>query len=359
MALLFMDSFDHYATADIAEKWTSITQNASYLTIGAYGRNGTNGLWNPNTGQTNGITATVLGGITEVIVGVALQIKTASLTLASGVIGFGTGTNWQCGIHILPDLTIQPFCVDSAGWQPGAGVQYAPAIGTPSTYALQVGVWAYLEVKMKCNATTGYCIVRVNGTEILNQTGLDTSWDGTGLTRVGIGGNGSSHFTYYFDDLVVMDTTGSLNNAFLGDVTVSALYPNGDGASHDWLLSTGTPDTGVDHDCIDEPIVNDDTDYVSTSTVNVKSTYAMQDCAAGADIRAVQILASVRKGAEGPGQIKLVTRSNSTDYDGAAQGIGGTSYAYVREVREVDPATSAAWLEAAWNAVEIGIKKTG
>jgi hypothetical protein len=67
----------------------------------------------------------------------------------------------------------------------------------------------------------------------------------------------------------------------------------------------------------------------------------------------------VRKGAEGPGQVKLVTRSNSTDYDGAAQGIGGTSYAYVREVREVDPATSAAWLEAAWNAVEIGLKKTG
>jgi hypothetical protein len=85
----------------------------------------------------------------------------------------------------------------------------------------------------------------------------------------------------------------------------------------------------------------------------------MQNVAAGADIRAVQILASVRKAADGPGKIKLVTRSNATDYDGAEQYIAGTTYAYLREIREVDPATSAPWLEAAWNAAEIGIKKTG
>ena len=40
MALLFCDSFDHYATAQLAMKWFSATD----FTIGAYGRNGTNGL---------------------------------------------------------------------------------------------------------------------------------------------------------------------------------------------------------------------------------------------------------------------------------------------------------------------------
>jgi hypothetical protein len=151
-----------------------------------------------------------------------------------------------------------------------------------------------------------------------------------------------------------MNTTGAVNNDFLGDVTVTALYPSGAGTTSGW-----TPSAGSNYQNVDETPANDDTDYNSTATLNAKDTYAMQDCAAGADIRAVQILAAVRKGAEGPGQVKLVTRSSSTDYDGAAQGIGGTSYSYVREIRETDPATAAAWSESGWNAVEIGLKKTG
>ena len=85
----------------------------------------------------------------------------------------------------------------------------------------------------------------------------------------------------------------------------------------------------------------------------------MPDCAAGADIRAVQVLAAVRKGAEGPGQVKLVTRSNSTDYDGAAQGIGGTTYSYVREVPRDRPGDRGSVVGDGFNAAEIGLKKTG
>lgn len=349
MSLLFMDSFDHYATADLTEKWTS--KSGSVSTIGAYGRNSTNGLL-----QDDGyLSATVLGGVDEVIVGVAVKITHASPTLASGFIGFGTSTNWQCALAVNPDLTLQPMCVNSTGWAPGKDAQYAPLIGTPSTYALQVGVWAYIEVRMKCNATTGTCLVRVNGTEVLNLTGLDTSWDGTSLTRFALGGQWAvSHFAFQYDDLVVMDLNGSVNNAFLGDVTVTALYPSGAGTTSGW-----TPSAGSNYQNVDETSPNDDTDYNSTATLNAKDTYAMQDCAAGADIRAVQILATVRKGSEGPGQVKLVTRSSSTDYDGSARGIGGTTYSYVREIRETDPATAAAWSESGWNAVEIGLKKTG
>ena len=60
MSLLFMDSFDHYATADITEKWTTIPTvlggTPQAPAIGAYGRNSTNGLRtsaasNAHTGQ--------------------------------------------------------------------------------------------------------------------------------------------------------------------------------------------------------------------------------------------------------------------------------------------------------------------
>ena len=40
MSLLFIDGFDHYATADITKKWTT----ASAATIGVTGRRGTGGV---------------------------------------------------------------------------------------------------------------------------------------------------------------------------------------------------------------------------------------------------------------------------------------------------------------------------
>jgi hypothetical protein len=345
MALLFMDSFDHYATADLTEKWTASNNSP---VVGAYGRNSTNGL---RCSINHWVSATVLGGITEAILAVA--IKPATMSADSAVLAFGAAGHWQCGLGVRADGTLQPFRVTNAAFTPAsASGSYVSYIGSASTFALSVGVWTYLEVRIVCSDTVGVCQARANGSEILNLTSLDTSYDATSLTRIGLGGDGSSAF--YYDDLVVMDTTGSLNNAFMGDVTVSAIYPSAAGNSSGW-----TPSAGSNYQCVDESSPNDDTDYNATSTVGTKDTYAFANAPAGADIRAVQVLAAVRKGAEGPGQVKLVTRSGSTDYDGAAQGIGGTTYSYVREVLETDPATSAAWTESGFNAAEFGIKKVG
>ena len=60
MALLFMDSFDHYATADITEKWTASTGT---FAIGAYGRNSTNGLRIPSDTSPASVQTSVLGSV--------------------------------------------------------------------------------------------------------------------------------------------------------------------------------------------------------------------------------------------------------------------------------------------------------
>jgi hypothetical protein len=197
--------------------------------------------------------------------------------------------------------------------------------------------------------------VRINGVEVLNATGLDTQYSSASLTRACLSLGTAGPFN--IDDLAVLDNTGSLNNDFMGDVTISAVFPNGAGNSSQW-----TPSAGSNYDCANETSPNDDTDYNATSTVGNKDLYAFASAPAGADIRAVQVLAAVRKSAEGPGQVVLVTRSGGTDYDGATQGIGGTAYSYVREVLETDPGSGsplAAWTESGFNAAEFGIKKTG
>jgi len=368
MALLFMDSFDHYATADITEKWTAVgvLESSGFATapaIGAYGRNATSGL-RTSMGAPNSVglpmCVTVAPSDNVCLVGFAFKPSSfAAIAVGPSSAAAFWNANWVLSVRmnnsqlwyarLNQDGTISIFRDVS-----GTGT----LLGTTSL-ALQAGVWTYLEFRVTVHDSTGTVDVRFNGTPAMTGlTGQNTRGTGAVNTwnavRVGYVNAETTPITFDFDDLVVMDASGSYNNAFIGDVTISILNPNGAGNSTDW-----TPSAGSNYQCVDEDLVNDDTDYVSSSTLNAKDLYAMEDCAAGADIRAVQVVTAMRKGTEGPGKIKHVIRSNSTDYDSAEMGLGGTAYSFNRTIWETDPATAAAWTESGWNAAEVGVKKTG
>lgn len=367
MALLFMDSFDHYATADITEKWTQIpTGNGNNYnpTIGAYGRNSSQGLRSDKTLTSStylglGVAITVAPSGDTCIIGTAVRYN--------GFSDFYTGTGFsenyssppylfyvwnvnepQFAVRPNTDGTLSVFRVASNGT--------GTLLGTTSV-SLQANVFAYVEVKVKISDSVGTVDVRINGVSALSLTGQDTQ-GGTSAawTSVRMGFTSTTTTRYYvdFDDFVLMDGSGSYNNDFIGDVTISVLKPNGAGNSTDW-----TPSAGSNYQCVDEALVNDDTDYVSSSTLNAKDLYAMEDCAVGADIRAIQVVTAMRKGTEGPGKIKHVVRSNSTDYDSSEMSLGGTAYSFNRTIWETDPATAAQWTESGWNAAQVGVKKTG
>jgi len=370
MALLFMDSFDHYATADIEEKWTQLRgpTGGSNTTpvIGSYGRNSTQGLYCARASGTNvytggGVAITLVPSGSTCIVGMAVKYSAfTNLNVSDSETITYASSNWL----------VRCLNVNALGWfarvnTDGTITVYRGVGGTPvalgtTSLALQAGVFAYVEIKVVMHPSAGTVNVRINSASGLALTGQNTrgnagadAW--TNLDVVGLITTSTTNaMSVALDDLVVMDGSGSYNNAFLGDVTISAVLPNGAGNSSGW-----TPSAGSNYQCVDEASPNDDTDYNSTSTLNAKDLYAFPDAPAGADIRAVQIVSAQRKGAEGPGQIKHVVRSSSTDYDQTAQGIGGTSYSFLRTVVEADPATAAAWSESGFNAAEFGIKKTG
>ena len=66
MALEFMDGFDHYATDQLAQKWTGGV-NTTSGSVGAFGRNGTNG-WR-SWQNSEGYIAVVLGSQATRVVG--------------------------------------------------------------------------------------------------------------------------------------------------------------------------------------------------------------------------------------------------------------------------------------------------
>lgn len=266
----------------------------------------------------------------------------------------GNANRMQFHVYVTGDGGFIVYKGDDFNTGANAGPGGTPSsLGASATGLISAGVYYYVEVKWTINASTGSVHIYLNGTEVLALTGVDTQVGSyAAVTGVTLSTSGSSATADFDDVYVAIQSGGGVTNV-LGDVTVTALYPSGAGTTTGW-----TPSAGSNYQNVGGTTPNDDTDYNSTSTIDAKDTYAMQDCASGADIQGIQILASVRKEPDGPGQVKLVTRSNSTDYDGTAQGIGGATYSYVREIRETDPATAAAWTESGWNAVELGLKKT-
>jgi hypothetical protein len=109
-------------------------------------------------------------------------------------------------------------------------------ISTTSTYALPANSWVYIEFKaLFSNAGTGTCEARVNGGVVLTATGLtnaqNTSGGSMAYYTVQPGG--------YLRDLYALDTATAVNQTYLGDVNIVALYPNGAGVNSAWTANVG------------------------------------------------------------------------------------------------------------------------
>lgn len=332
MALRFVDSFDHYATADLASKWTSVTS----MTVASGGRNGTSKLTSTNTNNSDA--KKVLDAQATWIVGFAFSFSGAHVS-NKFLVRFVDGTTEHVDLRMT---TSNLLFVTRNGTTLGTG-----------TTALSSSVFYYLELKVTISDTVGVVNLKINGNTELNLTSQDTrnagnaSADTIFIAKAGVDNNGA---TSNWDDFYVCDSTGSVNNDFLGDVRVQAILPSGAGNTTQW-----TPSAGSNFQNVDDTTPNGDTDYNSTSTATNKDTYAFGDLTpTSGSIKGLQWLAYVRKDDAGARTVAPVYRSTS-DFDGTTQSVLD-SYVYLREIKELNPNTSAAWTISEVNAAEFGIK---
>ncbi|AQV94744.1 hypothetical protein BJN34_12725 [Cupriavidus necator] len=333
MSLIFMDGFDHYATADITKKWTSLA-GASINASG--GRRGGGAMSVSGSGNYVQKTFPAAAGW---VVGAALSANILSSATIFALLDAGT---IQCDLRLNVDGTLSVTRNGTA------------VTGGTSTLALSAGTFYYIEWKVTIADSIGAnsCKVRVNGVDwITVATGQDlksTANATANQVRLGIS---ASTLTLLYDDHYVNDQNGSVNNDFLGDVRVDALYPTSDGANQAWTPSTA----GAHWSLVDETAPNT-TDYVESGTAAQKDTYGMGDIShTPVSIFGTQVNIAALKDDAGARSLKPVTRSGGTDYSGTAQALA-TTQAYYSEVRETDPATSAAWTKTGFNAAEFGVE---
>jgi hypothetical protein len=324
MTVLFVDSFDHYAAADITKKWTSSSGSITgFLT----GRTGlalkASSSFSAQKSVANSAT---------LVMGFALNTPTLS-----GTFRFADGSSSQTQIVINADGSITAWRFTNQ------------SLGSSAAGVITINNWYYIEFKTTFS-NTGSFEVRVNGVNVLSGSSVDTTSTANNYAN-------SLHIapatSAFIDDLYLCDALGSTNNTFLGDVRVDALLPNGAGSNTDW-----TPSTGSNYTCVDETSIST-TDYVSSSTVGHIDTYAFANLTSiTGTILAVAVNNVVSKDDAGAKSIADVVKSSSTTSVGSNFTPSFGSWLVCQQIWETDPNTSAAWTESGVNAAEFGCKVT-
>lgn len=341
MSLLFLDGFDHYATADIAKKWS---QNNGATIAASGGRRGGGAMLCNST--LNHCTKTIPDR-TSLVIGAAITFASLPTGVSAPLFQMFSSGVAQCEVR-----------VNSAGLISVTRNGTALA-GGASSFALVPGIFYYIEWKFTIadSIAANSCVVRVNGAEVINVTAGQDTKNATDSTvnqlRVGnTNGLGSVILAgLVIDDMYVCDQAGAKNNDFLGDVRIDTIFPTSDGANSDW-----TPSSGSAHYALVDDATPNTTDYVESGTSGQRDTFGFGNIAhTPSAIFGTQICIAAHKDDAGARSLKAVTRPAATDYSGVDQPIGTTQF-YYSEIRETDPETAAAWTKSGLNATEFGVE---
>jgi hypothetical protein len=341
MSLRFCDSFDHYVTADLIEKWSSST-NSPAISSGN-GRRSTSSARLPYNSATTATLTKTLDAQATWIVGFAFKVDLLPTVNAQQLVALLDAGTLQTDVRLNLDGTLSV-------------TRNATVLGT-SSYALSIGVVYYIEFKCLISDASGTYEVRVDGSNKVSGSSADTKNTANATAnqiRIGSTVNSNPTKNVDFDDLYICDGAGSTNNNFLGDCRVDAYLPSGNGNSSVLVGSDGN--STDNYLLVDETAPNADTDYVQSSTSGDLDDYAFADMThTPTSIFGIQVLVNAKKDDAGSRSVATLTRSGSTNYAGATQALG-TSYTYYSDIRETDPDTAVAWTKAGFNAASHGVK---
>jgi hypothetical protein len=337
---MFVDSCDHYSTANITEKWPLSQSVAGNLTIQAgQGRRGTNAA-------RSSANASFLGKLFPAaatwIVGMAARWQSAHPN-TNPLMDWSDGTTIQAEVHITGVGQVQ--------LRRGDGTVLAT-----SSVGLGFNTYYYIEWFLTVSNTGGVSTIRVDGIPVVSVSSADTQMSANATAnRLRLGNLGSivQLGNLDMDDVYVCNGDGPRNTSFLGDCRVDYLPPNGDGTHRAW-----TPSAGMDHYAlVDELAPNADTDYLGSSTTGAQETHTFPALPSMPNpvVKGVQHVANARKDDAGTRIIANMLLSGGTPAVGPTLHALALSYVCYAQLYETDPATGAPWTTTAVNALEAGV----
>lgn len=345
MAVIFAESFDMSPDNDTitAKLFHSVNSGTNFGVNATGGRFGGGALYIQHTGARNAFIDTDplnAGGKTTIIFGASIYGVGSSWTGNNDrICEFQDISNNVHGYLTTVASTGQLKFVDA-----GANEYTTSEQLTPQT-------WHWIEVKYVINDSAGSVEVRLDqaadeSDTVISQTGITTASQEMGAVSackfIRIGTSGGHGLRW--DDIHVLDDSGSANNDFLGDGKMVVLRPESD-ISTNYVPSTGSDNYAL----IDETTVSE-SDYVSTVFSGNRDVYELEDLAGTpdtVDFCFVQTYAAQDVG--GTLDLKQGIRSSSSEDQSTTIALSTTSR-YYRHFVEADPSTSAAWTRAGVNS---------
>lgn len=330
MTLLLMEGFD-LTDFDLRYPTASTTSGATRFGTGA-------SLRVVNYSVPIAFTAS-----SEVFIGFAFLkgSATAQLNFRIGADG-GSVNHMTVSIGTLGSVTLR------------LGSESGTVLASVPDGSVTIGSWNYMEIRAIISDTVGVLDVRLNGsTSSLVSFSGDTKNGGTStnIDELEIHASGGTQ-AWSVDDLYILNTSGSTNNTWLGDVRVVTVRPNGNGSSSQFVGSDGN---STDNYLLVDETAYSTADYTGSGTVGQKDLYAMSDLPAGTtSVFAVQEIFIGLKSDAGYGALKPVIRTNSTNYTGSAYPLSTSPLAFQPAIRETNPNTGVAWTPAEIDALEAG-----
>ncbi len=341
MALLWIEGFEAFgvtngnAPVGLQAKYASASSDGSFLVEAGRVAGKSMRLTSGSIFfETNGF-----GNVSTMVVGFGFYQD--AFASAQDILYFYDGTTRQGVLQVQTDGKFKYYKSNSS----------TTALGTTSSGA-SASTWLYLEIKVKFHGSTGTVDILINGSSVLSLTSQNTDQSGnTRAQRVRFcGATGGGDHTQ-FDDIYILDTTGSNNNAPLGPQIVKMIVPASDAGTNAY-----TPDSGSNHyDRLTEN-PQDTTSYLADDTTGHRELFVMGNLNM-ATIAGVQMNAVAAITDNTIYSIKNSTHtSGGTDTDQAAVAIADTNYQTVSNVLETNPETSALWHQAGVNGCQFGFK---
>jgi hypothetical protein len=336
MALLWIDGFEQYADLnDVIDNYDS-SQNAGIVMATGRHAGGNNRALDIDFNNSN-VTRAIPESTSTIVVGFAYN---------SGI--------WSTSLDLL---RLWSGGTEMIVLRPSAGIELvvdrgSTQLGITTGLGLIANQWYYIELKVFIHDSTGTVELWVDGSKELDLTSQDTR-NGTPSTinRFQLVGNTNNA---RFDDLYVLDDSGSDATDRLGDVRVETLFPDADGATNDFT-AVGTGSTNADR--VDDGITpDDDTTYVHSATAADKDLYGFEAITGSVDtVYGVGVCLRLRKAEAGERTVRTVARSSTTEVESADKYLG-VDWRYINHIYENDPNGGGNWTEANVNAAQFGLK---
>jgi hypothetical protein len=335
----YFDGFDDYSSAQVLRYFTGSRQNGPTIVSGG-GRNGTNCL-QLYPANNNDVYFAFIATRQIMTAGFAFKVNTLSGTPGT-VCYLADSATPQCDLRLAGDGT----------W---SVTRNNTVLGSSNPGLVQPGVWCYVEWYLKIDPTVGATQVRINGTTVINLSNQNTRQTANSYaTNFGFsdgfsGTTGGNLGLFYVDDFY-LDNQGT----FYGDSRIESRFANGNGATNAW-----TPSAGSNYQNINQANSDDDTTYNSSANVGDIDLYTFPALSTNAGlVHAVMTVGVQRIDTAGSASSCPTYRSASgTNYFGATQTIGATTYGAYMDIQTTDPSTSGNWTIAGVNGFQYGAKR--